>query len=238
MISPSPILALNGWAQPHDGLQHVAPAGTQHVAYSDYASMETLWQQLAHTDAELLIGWSLGGQLAARAVMDGVVRPKALVLIAAPWQFVANDRYPQGMGASTYAMFVENYANQPARTARRFSALVAQGDSRAADIEAEQTVHLAVMEDNDRWLYWLKLLGEWEPSREAVQLLPPTLLIHGRGDGIVPFAQSALWQRYLPQAELLALPDAGHAPQLHAPAQVRAAIAAWAAKYGVMHGAE
>ena len=218
-------IALNGWAQPHDGLRALLPTDAWHVPYSDDATIEALWHKLAGQNPGLVVGWSLGGQLAARAVMDGVLRPRKLVLIAAPWCYVATPDYPHGMGPSTYELFLDNYATQPDRTARRFAGLIAHGDSEAARIQAEQASHLSTMTDNARWLPWLKELGQWQPDAQAAKLLPPTLIIHGHNDGVVPFAQSDEWMRHLPHARLLALPDVGHAPHLHNEARIQRAIA-------------
>ncbi len=218
------VWCFNGWAQPADGLQALA-ADSRSIDYAAHATPEALWRALPSEAPDMLIGWSLGGQLAVRAVLEAGIRPRALVLIGTPWRFVSGPDWPHGMGRSTYELFVQNYTTQPERTARRFAHLVAQGDARAAEILQEQSAHLAEMADHARWLPWLRALDAWSPP--ARPDLPPTLLVQGANDGIVPPAQAAQWREALPQAEVMQWEGCGHAPHLHNPARLRAAVEHW-----------
>ena len=95
-------LTLSGWGQPFDTLSHLAP-GAHAVDYAHAANASEALRMIASQggDAELVIGWSLGGQLAARAVAEGLLSPRLLVLIAAPFQFVGGS----AMGPETFAKF-------------------------------------------------------------------------------------------------------------------------------------
>lgn len=215
----------NGWAQPSDGLAEIAPHA-RHIAYSDYAPKE-FWSHLPHESPDVLIGWSLGGQLAVRAVLEAGLCPRALVLLGTPWRFVAAPDWPQGMGRSTYDLFRENYATQPERTARRFAQLVAQGDTHSNRIAAEQATHWDTMSDRTRWLPWLDDLAAWMPG--DVSALPPALIVHGAGDRIVASAQAAQWESRLMQSKLHLWDECGHAPHLHDAPRLRALIERWSA---------
>jgi len=48
----------------------------------------------------------------------------------------------------------------------------------------------------------------------------PTLIMWGKMDGMIPFANSADYLRALPHGTLAALPGIGHLPQEEAPATV------------------
>jgi pimeloyl-ACP methyl ester carboxylesterase len=52
----------------------------------------------------------------------------------------------------------------------------------------------------------------------------PTLLIWGKKDKVVPFANAALVRKTIPHAELLALENAGHIPLVDESATTHAAI--------------
>jgi pimeloyl-ACP methyl ester carboxylesterase len=227
------IVALNGWAQPHDGLADILPEDALHIDYSAHKPVANLWEELRALNPKFIVGWSLGGQLAVRAVLEGIIAPKALVLIGTPYRFVASPEVPSGMGKNTYALFVKNYTTQPFRTARRFSALVAHGDKHSQRIITEQEKHQPLMGESDRWLPWLHLLEDWQPPAGILETMPPTLVVYGVNDGIVNSVQSEAWLNALPQVQLLPYTNAGHAPHMHDAPSVREEIFAFAREHGV-----
>jgi len=215
-------LTLSGWTQPADALLPLAP-GAAVFDYSEYASPEASFSALAQfKHAEHVIAWSMGGQLALRAIAAGVLAPRRLTLIAAPWQFVTRR---DGMDPTTFEQFRANYAQNPARTKTRFHALVAKGDRYLQRVMAELTHHHAV-EDTPRWLPWLDELGRASLEGLDFSRVPPTLIVHGAEDAIVPVAQGEKLAALLPNATLRRWEGAGHAPHVHDLARLRAEIAA------------
>lgn len=221
------ILTLSGWTQPSDALRSLAPDA--HVFdYSDYAGPEESFAGLAaFTDAEHVIGWSMGGQLALRAIAAGVLRPKRLTLIAAPYQFVSGEGFTGGMDPTTYQLFRDSYAKDPARTKQRFHALIAKGDADAKRI-ASLLGHHPQVDDIARWLPWLERLGADSLRGTDFSRVPPTLLVQGEGDHIVPFAQSQALLAALPHARLERWEATGHAPHLRDTQRLRAQMEAHA----------
>ena len=214
-------LALSGWTQPADALADALEGKVVLFDYSDYASPGASFAGLEpFADAESVIGWSMGGQLAVRAIEAGVLRPRHLTLIATPWQFVA----PFGMGRQTFELFRETYRKDAARLKERFAGLIAKGDLHARRI-IENMRHHPHVEDTARWLPWLDDLGRHSFDSAGLTRLPPTLVIHGEKDAITPYAQ-ALRFADLPQVTLSGWKDAGHAPHLHDPARLWREIAA------------
>ncbi|MDE3016341.1 MAG: alpha/beta fold hydrolase [Pseudomonadota bacterium] len=216
------ILTLSGWGQPHDALEAVAPGAT-HVNYAKHGSAEAALSAIADTGRgyDTVIGWSLGGQLAVRAVAAGMLAPKKLVLIAAPFQFVGGEA---GMGRDTYKKFRDNYAKNPARTLDKAWALIHQGDTRVGYIEKQleaQDKNAVLRHD---WLRWLEAMEDFSFSDIPLAGMPKTLLIHGGADVVVAPQQSRYFAKMLPQAELMMLPGAGHAPHWHDTEAVAAAI--------------
>ncbi len=221
------IWCFSGWGQPTDGLHGLFPEA-RHIAYSEHTP-ETWRDALPPETPDLILGWSLGGQMAVRAVLEMGVLPRALVLLGAPWRFVAAPEWPHGMGRATYELFRQNYATQPERTARRFAHLIAQGDAHAIRIANEQEAHFPVMADKTRWLPWLDALGAWAP--EAVDALPPTLIVHGMRDGIVSAVQATQWEKNVMQSELHLWEECGHAPHLHDAERLRDLALSWGARH-------
>lgn len=207
-------LTLSGWTQPAGTLLSVAPAAHP-FDYSDYATPEASFAALHPlAEAEHVIGWSLGGLLAIQAIRAGILRPKRLTLLAAPYQFVSDEAFRGGMDPLTYEQFRANYASDATRTMQRFAALMGKGDREGTRVARELTYHDTVT-DTHRWLPWLDWLGATTLRGADLSGLPPTLLVHGTGDAIAPFAQAEALKAAIPHARLERWDDAGHAPHLH-----------------------
>lgn len=216
------ILTLSGWGQPHDALKSIAPGAT-HIDYAGYGSVEAALAAIADAGRghDTVIGWSLGGQLAARAIAAGSLKPKRLVLIAAPFRFVGGEI---GMGPDTYKKFCDNYARNPARTLTKAWALIHQGDTHAGYVEKQleaQDKNAVLQQD---WLRWLDEMDGFSFSAIPLTGMPETLLIHGEKDVVVTPGQSRHFAKLLPQAKLITLAGAGHAPHWHDTQAVAAAI--------------
>lgn len=207
-------LTLSGWTQPADALTRALGLEATAFDYSDYTSLDEAFAALRpYADSERVVGWSLGGNLAIRAIANGVLRPKKLTLIAAPYQFVSDADFRGGMDPLTYQQFRENYASNPTRTMQRFHALIAKGDTQAKMIMGLLGHHPEVA-DTGRWLPWLDLLGSGSLRHTDLTALPPTLLVQGMQDAIVPYAQAEALAARMPQARIDAWEDTGHAPHL------------------------
>lgn len=209
------ILTLSGWAQPGDAL---ARSLSLHHAgifdYSDYPDVSTSFEGLrAFADVESVVAWSMGGQLALRAIAAGILRPRHLTLIAAPYQFVRNADFSEAMDPVTYRRFRDNYASDPARTKNRFHALVAKGDAEMKRVLPLLDHHPEV-ENTARWLPWLEELAAYSLHAADLAAIPPTLLVHGTEDAIVPLAQSEVLAQRLPDATLVRWEGVAHAPHL------------------------
>lgn len=213
-------LILSGWAQPADALAHLAEDAVL-FDYSDHPSPAAAMEALSIIRPARAIGWSMGGQLALRAIAAGALAPGHLTLIGTPLRFVGEH----GMGAETFRLFRESYASDPARTKTRFHALIAKGDKAARQV-MELLGHHPGVGETSRWLPWLDDLGGHEIAPETLASAPPTLIIHGMNDAIVSHAQGELLARAMPNAQLNSWADVGHAPHLHDAARLKAEISA------------
>lgn len=217
-------LLLAGWCQPPEAL-HVLVPDASAFDYSRYGTPEQALEVLdAEGEHECVIGWSMGGWLAARAVAAGALKPRLLVLVAAPFQFVADASMPHGMSRPMFDLFCSSYENETARTASKFHALIAKGDARAIEIARKLTLHPDT-HNAAYWLPWLKALDAMPCHDLTFGHFPTTLVVQGARDAIVHPCQAELWMKHIPDAELLHMPESGHAPHLHAPEQIRQVIA-------------
>lgn len=214
-------VTLAGWGQPYDALNHLAPDAIA-IDYAHAANASEAMRMIAAEakDAERVIGWSLGGQLAVRAIAAKLLQPKQLVLIATPYQFVVD-----GIGRETFEKFFANYKTNPRRTLHKAWELLHYEDSQAdyiSDQLAEFDKDQVLAKD---WLRWLSLLGEF--SCEALDFtgFPPTLLVHGKRDVVVPCAQSERMAARIAGAQLELWDECGHAPHLHDAQRLKKLIA-------------
>lgn len=174
-----------------------------------------------------VVGWSLGGMLALRWAQRRPHQVAKLVLFATTPCFGRRTDWPHGSPAEVQEAFAAQVSAAPERALQRFSDLLAEGEADVRCVRRALRAHLAeqAIPATPALLAGLSFLAETD-LRAALQAQPPkqpTLLIHGEGDTITPFAAGRYLSEVLPHARLLALPQCGHAPMLsHAPAAAAA----------------
>lgn len=221
MLSGIKILTISGWAQPADALRLLAPHA-DYVDYVDSPSFLDVAELCQGKQYDMIIGWSLGGVIARQLLSHQFIDASALVLLSTPYQFVADDHMSHAMGPTTFEQFYDSYAKDPERTSARFHGLVAKGDAREREVMRGLGHHEQVL-NADKWLPWLERLRDYS-SAEQTYKLPPTFMVHGKHDAIVPHHQAEKLATTL-NAELLTLEHASHAPHLHDVDELRRHIA-------------
>ena len=216
------ILTISGWTQPADALLPLAPDADV-LDYAGVPSVEALADRLEQSDYDVVIGWSLGGIIARQLIQRGALKSKLLVSLAAPYQFVRNDTLQEAMPPDMFQQFYQNYAQDPERTSKRFHGLLAKGDAEFRRVIQELGHHPQVLE-TERWLPWMDYLETYSAAEHDYSRLPPTLIIHGEQDAIIPFTQAKLLKNKFPRSQLITLPESGHAPHHHAPAYIKHTI--------------
>lgn len=212
------IMCLSGWGQPHDALSTLFPDAT-HTRYAHHTDIAVSLRDIAAIakSHEVMVGWSLGGQLIVRAVAAGMASPRKIILIAAPFQFVAKQAGGLGMPRDQFDKFKDNYAKNSQRTLDKSWELVVKGDAHDSHIRAQQPHHAKGEVLKNDWLAWLNQLEGFSCDDIAMHDFPDTLLIHGQQDVVVSYQQSQRFLQAIPRARLHSLTEAGHAPHWHAP---------------------
>ncbi len=213
-------ITLSGWGQPSDALSGLI-SGSVAIDYAHAANFSEALRIItaAAGDAEIVVGWSLGGQLAARAVAAGMISPKNLILIATPYQFVADD-----IGRETFNKFYNNYKINPQRTLHKAWELLHYEDSQAQYISDQ----LASFDKDEvlkkDWLRWLALLAEFSCATLDFANFPRTLLVHGDKDIVVSVENSRRMAEKINDSRVEIWKNCGHAPHLHDAGRLRALI--------------
>lgn len=201
-------------ALPLPGYAGSEPAGTLEAMAADLAA-----QLEADT---VLVGWSLGGQVAARIALDWPEQVSKLILVAATPCFVNRDDWPHGVAAEVFEQFAASLAQDYAGTIRRFLSLQAQGSSEMREVLAQLRRRLldqarpagGVLEAG------LEILQGADLRESLPKLAKPLTLIHGSGDKLAPLAAARWLSSAIPGARLHVIEGAGHAPFLSHPRQV------------------
>lgn len=177
----------------------------------------------------VVVGWSLGGQVAMQWALARPDRIARLVLVATTPSFVTRDNWRSALAAETLARFGDELGVAYRLTLLRFLTLQMQGS-----------------DDGHRTLAALRagLFQRGDPSPQALAatlalmtatdlrsslgaIATPALVVAGARDTLVPLAATQALAAALPHATHTAIAGAAHAPFLSHPAQFLAALAAF-----------
>lgn len=236
--SGRPLVMLHGWAM-HGGLFHDlagALAGQAEVWCVDLPGHGlSRAQHLAQAEALLsvllpegcvLLGWSLGGQIALRLAHELGARVRALILLSSTPRFVNAPDWQGGVEGEVLEQFGADLLRDPAATVQRFLALQMRGavDGRPAlarlraELAARPAARVAALAEG------LARLRASDLRSLACGMAQPALVLHGGADRLTPAAAGRWLAACLPQARLVEITQAAHAPFLSHPAQTLAAL--------------
>lgn len=175
-------------------------------------------------DGATLAGWSLGALLALAVAAHAPEKVGRLVLLAGTASFVQRPGWPQAMAPEVLAGFADAVAADPEALRSRFVTLFNRGDAvarpttRALLDAADPCPSAEVLRQGLDWLRDVDL----RDCLAAVRA--PTLLLHGAADPLMPAAAAQALAEALPNARLMLLEGAAHAPFVSQPEAVVAAL--------------
>lgn len=214
---------------PGFGLSGQDPTGD----YSDDRSVAVLGALMDALSLERasLVGNSLGGKIAWLFAAQHTARVDKLVLVspdgfASPgFEYGKPAKVPAVAGILPYVLptalvrmslrpaYADDSALTPAVVTRYRDMMLAPGIRQAIVARMQQV-----------------LLRPPEPVLSRIQA--PTLLLWGEEDGMIPFANSADYMKWIPNCRIAALPLLGHVPMEEAPARSLAPVQAFLASGG------
>lgn len=216
------ILCLSGWGQKFDSLEFIFREANfdpiffdsiSSLNYSAINDVEKFFSEVKsqNLNPEILVGWSLGGQLALRLIERKILNPKLLILIAPPFQMVKSEKITAAMTQNTFAEFYANLVKAPTQTMKQFAILTAMNDRNASEIARN-------LEINDKnfegLIYWLEELKRFSCFDLDFSQMPRTLFFQGAGDMIVHCSQAEYFKERIKNFRLEIFKNCGHAPHL------------------------
>jgi pimeloyl-[acyl-carrier protein] methyl ester esterase len=182
----------------------------------DHASFEAQVDDVLAVLPErcVLLGWSFGGKLALEIAALAPGRIAALVLTSVSPKFSQSPDWPYGMDAVAMRAFRTVLEQNWQRTLNDFVWLQLRGSRNAEG--SQQIIKAALAEQGapapEALRNGLDLLDALD-LRARVPLIPqPALIVSGQSDRVTSPGAARWLAQALPQAQLVEIPRAGHAP--------------------------
>ena len=201
----------------------------------DY-SLESMVAHLlgAVTEPVTLVGWSMGGLIAAWATIQFPHLVERLILINATPCFVEKKRWPCGMKQRVFQQFAQSAEQNLAATRERFLSLQLPvgADSHEALRKLRAYLQTAPEPRADALYDGLGLLALADIRYRLLEISCPTLILHGTGDRLVPDCAAREFQTEIEDAKLEFIDHGGHAPFLTCPRKTAELMDAFLAANG------
>jgi len=164
-----------------------------------------------------VLGWSLGGLIATKVAL--ITPIKKLILVGSTPCFVARDDWQQGMPSDVFESFFAGALQDYQGTMNKLLALIAMGsgNARATTKMLREALSFRPEPNQQGLLGALDILRTGDLRADLPSIETPSLLIHGVLDKLASLSAVEWTAKALPNAELIALPNAAHEPFISYP---------------------
>jgi pimeloyl-ACP methyl ester carboxylesterase len=199
------ITTLSGWGQKPDFISKKIPelkeSKVKNLDYLSFPSKELFLNSINNQKSDILIGWSLGGQIAIELVEKKIIEPQLLILLSTPCDFLSPIN---GINPIIYQSFKDLAKKNPKKLLRKFHLMMLQGDVRFHELRRFVSYYDKNLE------YWLDELIKFSAKDMYFTDFCKTELIYGQNDGIVNFQQAVEMKDLINGSNLTILPDRSH----------------------------
>lgn len=174
----------------------------------------------------MLLGWSLGGQVAMRIALEHPSKIARLILVSSTPKFVCDDSWPLGIPEEDLLRFGKDMQTDPRATLLRFLTLQTRGASAQKTLleSLRETFFAAPAPATQALSAGLQMLLHTDLRTEVATLSQPARVIHGSLDKLTPPHAGTWLARAIPNAKHCLIGGAAHAPFLSHTGQVVEAI--------------
>jgi len=170
-------------------------------------------------DNAILVGWSLGGQVATQLALDNPGLLKQLVLVASAPRFERSSDWPQGVDAQVLSSFAGDLRTDFKNTVKRFIAIQAMGSDNPRELQ--RSLRERVFRHGEPQIAALEgglnILHATDLRARLQQVHCPVLLLTGEHDTLFRPAAARATQALISNAKLSIIKGAGHAPFISHP---------------------
>ena len=223
------IIALHGWAQSTQiwfqqpflhSLNLPGHGGCQPLdSQSWLAHLEAEILLLAKGQPFILMGWSLGGQLAL--VLEQRLRAqqciKGLVLVSSTPCFRQQHDWKHGCSDDIWQSFAQAAQQEDPKLKSRFFQTMLHGDKLSRQERnqlARQAVNRQLQPSLAGLTSGLSMLSTLDLRPTLQGIAVPTLIVHGQHDAIVPIQAGEYLAENIPTSQFHTFKNCGHAPFL------------------------
>jgi hypothetical protein len=213
------ILCLNGWGQEPKTLENAFREVFKDAEFetADYVALYENEVALRDYDNskkyDIVIGWSLGSQVAVRLINSGYLRkPKLLILIAPIFQFVENETNKVGITKNMFDGFLAGFNNNPEATMQALVQMSASGDENANLVLEKMKIRNLNVLSNYALQQELLNLKSFSCFDVNFKKFPKTICFSGANDAVIPSSQTKLFAERIKNFELHIIENCGHAP--------------------------
>ncbi|GFO61583.1 O-methylpimelyl-ACP methylesterase [Geomonas silvestris] len=183
----------------------------------------------------VLVGWSMGVQVALEAFPKLRDRLAGVVLVGGTPRFTSCDGYPHGKPpVEVKGLGLRLRRDYQKTMGDFFRGMFAEAEMDAA--QYQRIVHEIVMggksPDHEAAQLALQILSSADLREGLCGIDRPVLLVHGAEDGICPVGASQYMAERLPQAELKVMEGCGHAPFMTRPQEFNRVLQDFLARLG------
>jgi len=189
----------------------------------------TTW--VAHITQQLppqsiVLGWSLGGQIALRVALDYRERISRLILMSTTPKFVSSSDWQAGISHEDLQTFGADMQHDTRATLLRFLSLQTRGATAQKDIlqNLRASLFSQALPNAQALQAGLAMLMHTDLRVAVTQITQPTTIIHGSLDKLTPPAAGNWLAKALPDAKYDVIEGAAHAPFLSHTQRVAATI--------------
>ncbi|USP42417.1 hydrolase [Acinetobacter sp. XS-4] len=188
------ILLITGWGVGVEPLQsiklHLEKMGFETQLINIFNLLDCNFQAQLDlvAEADVVIGWSLGGQLATQLVdilYKQTGQTKTLITLASNPCFVANDNWQTAMPNEVFSQFKDSFLRNQQATLKRFYYLITQGSAQAKQ-DWLNMQNIANPPSYELLLQGLEMLEHLNLVDNLKKYSGPQLHLFAEQDGVIP----------------------------------------------------
>jgi len=230
------IIFLHGWGQSaqvwHQQMTHFSPltrtyainlpghggaCDVKQTQWITHLTQDVEHHINTHKQPTILVGWSLGGQIALALQAELQDKLAGLVLVSTTPTFRQQHDWLHGCSDEVWQGFEQASQQQTPKLMQRFFQMMLHGDKLSRkDMKniAKVTINKGYPPTNQGLTTGLNLLSDLDNRACLGDIQLPTLVIHGAQDVIVPTKAGQYLAAHIPNTQLQIFEDCGHAPFL------------------------